>query len=45
MVIAVAAAVVLAWFGASVYRRALVITGRRLSLREVLPTTSVPSPS
>lgn len=37
MLLAVAAAVLLAWFGSSVYRRALVITGRRLKLREVLP--------
>jgi ABC-2 type transport system permease protein len=37
MLLAVGAAVLLAWFGSSVYRRALVITGRRLKLREVLP--------
>ena len=37
MLLAVVAAVLLAWFGSSVYRRALVITGRRLKLREVLP--------
>jgi ABC-2 type transport system permease protein len=37
MVLAIGAAVLLAWFGSSVYRRALVITGRRLKLREVLP--------
>lgn len=36
MVLAATAAVLLAWFGSSVYRRALVITGRRLRLREVL---------
>jgi ABC-2 type transport system permease protein len=37
MLLAIGAAVLLAWFGSSVYRRALVITGRRLKLREVLP--------
>lgn len=37
MALAIAAAVLLAWFGSSIYRRALVITGRKLSLREVLP--------
>ena len=37
MLLAMGAAVLLAWFGSSVYRRALVITGRRLKLREVLP--------
>ncbi|HSO02839.1 MAG TPA: ABC transporter permease, partial [Candidatus Limnocylindrales bacterium] len=37
MLLAIGAAVLLAWFGAAVYRRALVITGRRLKLREVLP--------
>ena len=36
MELAVAAAVLLAWFGSSVYRRALVVTGRRLKLREAL---------
>ena len=36
MLLAVGAAVLLAWFGSSVYRRALVVTGRRLKLREVL---------
>jgi ABC-2 type transport system permease protein len=40
MLLAVAAAFALAWFGSSVYRRALVITGRRLKLREVLPVAS-----
>jgi ABC-2 type transport system permease protein len=40
MLIALVSAVLLAWFGSSVYRRALVITGRRLKLREVLPTPS-----
>ncbi len=45
MLLAVGAAVLLAWFGSSVYRRALVITGRRLKLREVLPTMSVPTAS
>jgi ABC-2 type transport system permease protein len=40
MLLAVAAAVALAWFGSSVYRRALVITGRRLTLREVMPASS-----
>jgi ABC-2 type transport system permease protein len=37
MLLAIGAALLLAWFGSSVYRRALVITGRRLRLREVLP--------
>lgn len=37
MLLALGAAVLLAWFGSSVYRRALVITGRRVKLREVLP--------
>lgn len=37
MLLAIGAAALLAWFGSSVYRRALVITGRRLTLREVLP--------
>ena len=37
MLLAIGAAVLLGWFGSSVYRRALVITGRRLKLREVLP--------
>ncbi len=37
MTLAIATAVLLAWFGSSLYRRALVITGRRLKLREVLP--------
>ncbi|MFA7324709.1 MAG: ABC transporter permease [Candidatus Nanopelagicales bacterium] len=36
MLLAAAAAALLAWLGSSVYRRALVITGRRLKLREVL---------
>jgi ABC-2 type transport system permease protein len=36
MLLAVGAAVLFAWFGAVVYRRALVVTGRRLKLREVL---------
>ena len=36
MELAVAAAVLLAWFGSSVYRRALVVTGRRIKLREAL---------
>jgi ABC-2 type transport system permease protein len=36
MLLALVAAVLLAWFGSSVYRRALVVTGRRLKLREVL---------
>ena len=36
MELAVAAAVLLAWFGSRVYRRALVVTGRRLKLREAL---------
>ena len=40
MLLAIGAAVLLAWFGSSVYRRALVITGRRLKLREVLPERS-----
>ncbi len=40
MLLALVAAVLLAWFGSSVYRRALVITGRRLKLREVLPERS-----
>jgi ABC-2 type transport system permease protein len=37
MVLALAAAALLAWFASRVYRRALVITGRRAKLREVLP--------
>lgn len=37
MLLAAATAVLLAWFGSSVYRRALVVTGRRVKLREVLP--------
>jgi ABC-2 type transport system permease protein len=37
MLLAMGAAFVLAWFGSSVYRRALVVTGRRVTLREVLP--------
>jgi ABC-2 type transport system permease protein len=37
MLLAIGAAVLLGWFGSTVYRRALVITGRRLKLREVLP--------
>lgn len=45
MLLAVAAAFVLAWFGSSVYRRALVVTGRRLKLREVLPAVSTGSVS
>lgn len=45
MLLAVGAAVLLAWFGSIVYRRALVITGRRLKLREVLPASSVPTAS
>ena len=45
MLLAVGAAVLLAGFGAGVYRRALVITGRRLKLRELLATTSVPTPT
>lgn len=41
MLLAVGAAVLFAWFGSVVYRRALVVTGRRLKLREVLrPTDS-----
>jgi ABC-2 type transport system permease protein len=44
MLLALGAAVLLAWFGARVYRRALVITGRRLQLGEVLrPSTSGPA--
>ena len=40
MVLALGAAFLLAWFGSMVYRRALVITGRRLKLGEVLRSTS-----
>jgi ABC-2 type transport system permease protein len=40
MVLALGAAFLLAWFGSTVYRRALVITGRRLKLGEVLRSTS-----
>ncbi len=40
MLLALAAAVLLAWFASRVYRRALVITGRRLKLREVLAERS-----
>ena len=36
MLLALGAAILLAWFGSRVYRRALVITGRRLRLTEVL---------
>ncbi len=36
MGLAVVGAVLLAWFGSSVYRRALVVTGRRVKLREAL---------
>jgi ABC-2 type transport system permease protein len=36
MLLALSAAVLLAWLGATVYRRALVVTGRRLRLVEVL---------
>jgi ABC-2 type transport system permease protein len=44
MLLALGAAVLLAWFGSTVYRRALVITGRRLRLGEVLhPSSTVPS--
>jgi ABC-2 type transport system permease protein len=39
MVLALGAAFLLAWFGSMVYRRALVITGRRLKLGEVLRST------
>ena len=40
MLLALGAAFLLAWFGSTVYRRALVITGRRLKLAEVLrPST------
>ncbi len=45
MLLAVAAAVLFAWFGSVVYRRAVVVTGRRLKLREVLrPTTPGTTP-
>ncbi len=37
MTLAIVTAVLLAWFGSGLYRRALVVTGRRLKLREVLP--------
>ncbi len=36
LALAVGAAVLVAWFGARVYQRALVVTGRRVKLREVL---------
>lgn len=43
MVLALGAALLVAWFGSRVYRRALVITGRRLQLGEVLrPSSSGP---
>ena len=42
MLLALGAALLLAWFGSRVYRRALVITGRRLKLGEVL---RLPSPT
>jgi ABC-2 type transport system permease protein len=42
MLLAAGAAVLLAQFGSRVYRRALVITGRRLKLREVLRAPSAP---
>ena len=45
MLLAVGAAFLLAWFGSTVYHRALVITGRRLKLSEVLSDTSVPTAS
>jgi ABC-2 type transport system permease protein len=44
MLLALGAAVLLAWFGSRVYRRALVITGRRLRLGEVL-RPSPPAPA
>ena len=44
MLLALGAAFLLAWFGSTVYRRALVITGRRLKLGEVL-RPSIPSPT
>ncbi len=45
MLLALGAAFLLAWFGSTVYRRALVITGRRLKLGEVLrPSTPSPTP-
>ena len=40
MMLAAAAVVLLAWFGSTVYRRALVVTGRRVGLREVLRARS-----
>jgi ABC-2 type transport system permease protein len=40
MVLALGAAFLLAWFGSTVYRRALVVTGRRLKLGEVLRAPS-----
>jgi ABC-2 type transport system permease protein len=40
MLLALGAAFLLAWFGSRVYRRALVITGRRLRLGEVLHPAS-----
>ncbi len=36
LLLAIVTAVLVAWFGARVYRRALVVTGRRVKLREVL---------
>jgi ABC-2 type transport system permease protein len=44
MLLALGAAILLAWFGSRVYRRALVITGRRLRLGEVL-RPSPPAPA
>lgn len=40
MLLAAGAAVLFAWFGSVVYRRAVVVTGRRLKLREVLGAVS-----
>ncbi len=40
MLLAVGAALLLARLGSKVYARALVVTGRRLKLREVLPNRS-----
>lgn len=45
MLLAVAAAILIAWFGSAVYRRALVLTGRRLKLSEVMRPLSAGSRS
>ncbi len=39
LLLAMGAAVLFAWFGARIYQRALVVTGRRVKLREVLTSS------